>query len=92
MLEQFQGEQDTDGYGPAPPRGVLRTPCIATLLDGADESRSGKGVRPLPEGMHDRDKIHALQAGAGTAQPMLEITHHTHRWLSYARGHESRRI
>ena len=86
MLEQLQGEQGTDGHGPSTTRGGFREPFLETLLDGADESHPGKGVRPLPDGMHDRDKICDLQGGSGTAQPMLKITHNTHRWLSYRTG------
>jgi hypothetical protein len=86
MLEQLQGEQDADGHGPSTTQGCFREPFIETLLDGADESHPGKRVSPLTDGMHDGDKIHDLQASSGTAQPVLEITHNTHRWLSYCKG------
>src|SRR5215510_12117925 len=86
MLQQLQGEQDADGHGSATTGGFFRKPLVETLLNGADERGPGKGVRPLPDGMQDGDKICDLQAGSGTAQPMLEITHHTHRWLSYGKG------
>ena len=82
MLEQLQGEQDTDGNGPSTTGGFFRKSSVETLLDGADERRPGKGVSPLTDGMHDGDKIRDLQAGSGTAQPMLEITHKAHRGLS----------
>jgi hypothetical protein len=79
MLEQFQRQQDADGHRPSTTRGWCRKSCVETLLDGADERRPRKGVSPLPDGMHDGDKISDLQAGSGTAQPMLEITHKAHR-------------
>ena len=82
MLEQLQGEQDADGHGPSTTRGFFRKPCVETLLDSADQRRPGKGVSPLTDGMHSRDKISDLQVGSGTAQPMLEIMHKAHRRLS----------
>ena len=82
MLEQFQRQQDAEGHRSSTTRGLGRKPCVETLLNGADERRPGKGVSPLTDGMHDGDKIRDLQAGSGTAQPMLEITHKAHRWLS----------
>src|SRR5712691_2858780 len=86
MLEQLQGEQDAEGNGPSTTEGFFRKPLVETLLDGADQRRPGKGVSPLTDGMHDGYKISDLQAGSGTAQPMLEITHKAHRWLSCAKG------
>jgi hypothetical protein len=86
MLEQLQGEQDADGHGPSTARGLFGKSSLETLLDGADESRPGKGVSPLTDGMHDGDKIHDLQAGPSTAQPMLEITNKAHRRLSSGKG------
>src|SRR6266705_158502 len=82
MLEQLQGEQDAEGNGPSTTGGLFRKPLVETLLDGTDQRRPGKGVRPLTDGMHDGYKISDLQVGSGTAQPMLEITYKAHRWLS----------
>src|SRR5215510_14736051 len=82
MLEYFQRQHDADGHRSSTTRGLGRKPCVETLLDGADERRPGQGVSPLTDGMHEGDKIRDLQAGSGTAQPMLEITHKAHRWLS----------
>ena len=82
MLEQLQGEQDADRNGSSTTWGFFRKPLVETLLDGADQRRPGKGVSPLTDGMHDGHKISDLQAGSGTAQPMLEITNKVHRRLS----------
>jgi len=82
MLEQLQGKQDADGHRLSTTRGFFWKPCGETLLNGTDQRRPGKGVRPLAEGTHDGHKISDLQADPGTAQPMLEITHKAHRWLS----------
>jgi hypothetical protein len=79
MLEQLQGEQDADGHGLSTTRGCFREPFIETLLNGADESHPGKGVSPLTDRMPDGYKIRDRQGGSRTAQPMLEITHNTHR-------------
>jgi hypothetical protein len=92
MLEQLQGAQDAEGNGPSTTGGFFWKPLVETLLDGADQRRPGKGVRPLTDGMHDGDKIRDLQAGSGTTQPMLEITNKAHRRLSCCKGNESRRI
>ena len=86
MLEQLQGEQGTDGHGPSTTRGGFREPFLETLLDGADESPPEKGVSPLPDGMQDGYKVCDLPAGSRATQPMLEITHSTHGWLSYCQG------
>src|SRR2546428_14173194 len=74
MLEQLQGEQDAEGNGPSTTEGFFRKPLVETLLDGADQRRPGKGVSPPTDGMHAGYKISDLQAGSGTAQPMLEIS------------------
>ena len=79
MLEQLQGEQDADGHGPSATRGLFREPCVETLLDGTDQSCPGKRIRLLTDGMALRHKICDVQAGSSAAQPMLEITHKTHR-------------
>ena len=86
MLQQLQGEQDAARHGPSTTWGLFREPLVKTLLDGTDEHRPGKGVRPLPDGMHDGDKIGDLQVGARTAQPMLELTHQAHRRFSCRKG------
>lgn len=86
MLEQFKGSQDANGYGASTTGGLFRASLIETLFDGAHERRPGKGVRPLPDGMHGGHKISDLQAGTSTAQPMLEIMHQAHRWLSCCQG------
>jgi len=86
MLESCQGEQDADGHGPSTPWGLCRKPGGATRRDGADQRRPGQGVRPLADGMHAGYKIGDLPGGSGTAQPMLEIMHKAHRWLSYGKG------
>jgi hypothetical protein len=85
MLEQLQGQQDADGHGPSATRGFCREPLVETLLDGADEPPR-EGVRPLPNGMHNGDKIGDLQGGSSTAQPMLEITRKAHDRLSCCKG------
>ena len=79
MLEQGQRSQDADGHRPSTTRGWCRQSCGDTLRDGADERRPRQGVSLLPDGMHDGDKSSDLQAGSGTAQPMLERTHKAHR-------------
>jgi hypothetical protein len=67
MLEQLQGEQDADGHGPSATRGLFREPCVETLLDGTDQSRPGKRIRPLANGMCLRHKVCDVQRCSGTA-------------------------
>jgi hypothetical protein len=86
MFPRLPGASDADGNGPSTTRGVCRKPLVATRLAGADQSRPGQGVSPLTEGMPDGDKIGALQAGSGTAQPMLALTNQAHRRLSCCKG------
>jgi hypothetical protein len=86
MLEQLQGEQDADRNGPSTTWGFFRESFVETLLDGADQSSPGEGVSPLTDGMHDGYKISDLQAGSGTAQPMLEIMNQAHREVSSCGG------
>ena len=82
MLEQLQGEQDADGNGPSALWGVFGEPCGETLLDGADQCRPGKGIRPLPDGMGLRHKVGHLQGCAGITQPVLKIANKAHGRLS----------
>ena len=60
MIEQLQGEQDTDGNGPSTTGGFFRKSSVETLLDGADQRRPGKGVSPLTDGVHGGYKIRNL--------------------------------
>jgi hypothetical protein len=82
MLEQLQGEQDTQGNGPSATQGFFGEPCVETLLDGTDQCDPGKGISPLPDGMGLRHKVCHLQGCAGTTQPILKIANKTHCGLS----------
>jgi len=82
MLQQLQSEQDAKGNGPSATRGFFRKPCGETLLDGADQRRPGKGIRPLPDGVALRHKVGDVQMWVGTTQPMLQRANKAHRGLS----------
>ena len=82
MLQQLQGQQDAEGNGPSATRGFFRKPCGETLLDGADQRRPRKGIRPLPDGVALRHKVSDMQMWVGTTQPMLQIANKAHRRLS----------
>ena len=82
MLQQLQGEQDAEGNGPSATRGFFRKPCGETLLDGADQRRPGKGIRPLPDGVALRHKVGDVQTWVGTTQPMLQIANKAPRGRS----------
>ena len=82
MLQQLQGEQDAKGNGPSATRGFFRKPCGEALLDGADQRRPGKGIRPLPDGVALRHKVGDVQMWVGTTQPMLQRANKAHRGLS----------
>ena len=72
MLEQLQGQQDSDGHGPAPTPGAFGETLLKTLLDGAYQSCPGQGIRPATTGMGIRNKVCDLQGCSGAAQPMLK--------------------
>jgi hypothetical protein len=82
MLEQLQGEQDAYRNGLSATRGFFRKPGGETLLNGADQSRPGKGIRPLTNGMGLRHKVDNVQGCARTTQPMLKIADKGHGGLS----------
>src|SRR2546428_7777570 len=82
MLEQLQGEQDADGHGTSATRGCCGEPFLKTLLDGTHQSRPGKGISPLTDGMRLRHKVSDLQSCSRTAQPMLKKASKAHRGLS----------
>jgi hypothetical protein len=88
MLEQLQGEQDTEGNGPATTGGFFRKPGnSANTLTSAAQER----CQPTDDRMHDGDKIRDLQAGS---VPPNQCWDNAQRITDSpaARGNESHRI
>ncbi len=82
MLEHLQSQQDADGHGPSATPGACGETFLNTVLDGAHQSRPGKGIGPATNGMCIRNKVCHLQGCSGAAQPMLKGANKAHRGLS----------
>src|SRR6266849_3040286 len=67
MLEPLQGDQDGEGNGTSATRGCCGEPFWKTVLDGTHQSRPGKGISPLTDGMRLRHKVGDLQSCSRTA-------------------------
>ena len=72
MLEQLQSAQDAERKGLSAPRGLFRTPCGDTVLDGADQRRPGERLRPRTHGRGLRHTVNHWPGCARTTHPMLK--------------------
>jgi len=82
MLEQFEGQQDTDGHGPSAALGCFGEAVRETLLDRVNHGGPGKRIGPSADGIAVWDEVGDMQGGTATAYPMLKIAHKTHPGLS----------
>src|SRR6266508_2166297 len=92
MFEPRQRQQHARRDGRSATAGGFGKALGTAAVDGLDEGRPGKRLRPLTDGMRMGHNIGNLEVRTTTGQPRLEMAEETHGQLSCALGIERLRI
>jgi len=82
LLQSRQRQHHASRDGRASTCGGFGEALGERAVNGHDQSRPRKRIRPLADGMRFGDEICHLEARSTSGQPMLEVSSELHRRLS----------